>query len=126
MKKFAYPTVAVQLPSSGNAVTSHLEDTAIVRKALESLILSESKTVVLVMHSYGGVAGTNAVSGLEATTRQQRGEKGGIVHCLFLAAFLVPKGNSLIRMFPEHPPYLGPDVSPAYSNFQVSALRPCH
>lgn len=111
LKKLSYPTEAVQLKSPGNAVKSHLEDTAVVRKALESLIVSGGKTVILVMHSYGGVAGTNAVHGLEAAARQEKGEKGGIIHCLFITAFLVPKGNSLIGMFPEAPPYLYPDVS---------------
>lgn len=111
LKKLSYPTEAVQLKSSGNTVNSHLEDTAVVRKALESLIVSGGKTVIFVMHSYGGVAGTNAVHGLEAAAREEKGEKGGIIHCLFITAFLVPKGNSLIGMFPEAPPYLYPDVS---------------
>ena len=110
LKKLSYPTEVVPLKSSGNAVTTHLEDTAIIREALESLIVSKGKAVILVMHSYGGVAGTNAVHGLEAAARHERGEKGGIIHCLFVAAFLVPKGNSLIGMFPEAPPYLYPDV----------------
>ena len=110
LKKLSYPTEVVPLKSSGNAVTTHLEDTAIIREALESLIVSEGKAVILVMHSYGGVAGTNAVHGLEAAARHEKGEKGGITHCLFIAAFLVPKGNSLIGMFPEAPPYLYPDV----------------
>ena len=110
LKKLSYPTEVVPLKSSGTAVTTHLEDTAIIREALKSLIVSEGKAVILVMHSYGGVAGTNAVHGLEAAARQEKGEKGGIIHCLFIAAFLVPKGNSLIGMFPDAPPYLYPDV----------------
>ena len=110
LKKLSYPTEVVPLKSSGNAVATHLEDTAIIREALESLIVSKGKAVILVMHSYGGVAGTNAVHGLEAAARHEKGEKGGIIHCLFIAAFLVPKGNSLIGMFPEAPPYLYPDV----------------
>lgn len=143
LKKLSYPTEAVQLKSPGNSVTSHLEDTDIVRKALESLIVSEGKTVILVMHSYGGVAGTNAVQGLEAATRQKNGEKGGIINCLFIAAFLVPRGKSLIGMFPESPPYLYPDpdnpsfvlikdpkevfyndVSPDVAEPWISQLRP--
>ena len=110
LQKLSYPTEAVQLKSSGNVVTSHLEDTAIIRKALQSLIVSEGKTVILVMHSYGGLAGSNAVHELEAAARQEKGEKGGIIHCLFVCAFLVPKGKSLIGMFPEAPRYLYPDV----------------
>ena len=110
LKKLSYPTEAVQLKSSGNAVTTHLEDTAIIRQALESLIVSDGRSVILAMHSYGGVAGTNAVHGLEAGARREKGDEGGIIHCLFIAAFLVPKGNSLRGMFPEVPPYLYPDV----------------
>ena len=115
LEQLSYPTEAVQLKSSGSAVTTHLEDTAIIRVALESLIVSAGKTVILVMHSYGGVAGTNAVHGLEAAARQERGDKGGIIHCVFVAAFLVPKGKSLITMFPQAPSYLYPDVSPRLS-----------
>ena len=125
LKKLSYPTEVVALKSSGNAVTTHLEDTAIVRNALESLIESEGKTVILVMHSYGGVAGTNAVCGLEAAARQEKGEKGGIIHCLFIAAFLVPKGNSLIGMFPEAPPYLYPDVGHHIYLMAVKYLSTC-
>lgn len=109
LKKLSYPTEVVQLKSSGNAVSTHLEDTAIIRNALEALIVSDAKKVILVMHSYGGIPGTNAVHGLEAAARQDKGEEGGIIHCLFVAAFLVPKGKSLLGMFPEAPPYLCPD-----------------
>ncbi len=96
-------------------MASHLEDTAVIRNRLESLIVSDGKSVVLVMHSYGGLAGTNAVSGLEAELRLKDGKTGGIVHCVFIAAFLIPKGKSLIDMFPEQPPYLVPDVIHQYS-----------
>ena len=53
LSKVSYPTHAVELPSSGSAVNPHLEDTAVIRNALVSLVLSEGKAVVLVMHSYG-------------------------------------------------------------------------
>ena len=122
LEKVFYPTDVVQLKSSGNAVTTHLEDTAIVRQALESLIVSDGKSVILVMHSYGGVAGTNAVHGLEAAARQEKGEKGGIIHCLFVAAFLVPKGKNLIEMFDEQPPYLYPYVSYSLSPTTVNGI----
>lgn len=109
----SYPTQAIQLASRDTPVASHHEDTAVIRQALDSLIVLEGKDVVLVMHSYGGLAGTNAVSGLEKSARSAQGERGGITHCLFIAAFLVPKGSSLLGMFPEPPPYLKPDVGQA-------------
>lgn len=47
----------------------------------------------------------------EAAARQEKGEQGAIIHRLFVAAFLVPKGRSLMEMFDELSPYLYPDVS---------------
>ena len=111
LHKLSYSTHAVQLKSAGNTVVSHREDTTIIRDALESLT-SEEKHVVLVMHSYGGKADTNVVSGLELAAREQRGQKGGIMHCVFLAAFLIPKGKSLVDKYPGRPAYIGLDVSP--------------
>ena len=104
----------MQLKTTGSAVVSHLEDTAIIREALESLT-SEEKRDVLVMHSYGGKAGTNVVSGLELAAREQRAEKGGVMHCVFLAAFLIPKGKSLVDMYPGRPAYIGLDVGSLYA-----------
>ena len=109
LHKLDYPTEAIQLKSSGSAVATHREDTAIIRGALESLIL-QGKHVVLVMHSYGGKAGANAVSGLGFAARDQSREKGGIIHCVFLAGFLIPKGKSLTDMFPGRPEYIVLDV----------------
>lgn len=106
----SYPTVAIDLPSVGRKppVTSHLEDTAVVRNELERLILSEGREVILVMHSYGGLAGSGAVSGLEKAARQ---DKGGVTQCIFIAALLVPKGSSLLGMLDnQFPPYLEVDV----------------
>ena len=108
---YSYPSEAVQLASRDTAVSSHHEDTAVIRKALEALIVFQWKEVILVMHSYGGLAGTNAVADLDKTTRAAEGKKGGITHCLFIAAFLVPKGDSLLGMFPDPPQYLRPSVS---------------
>ena len=65
---------------------------------------------ILVIDSYGSVAERNAVSQLEAELRLKDGKTGGIVHCVFIAAFLIPKGKILIEMSPEQPPYLVPDV----------------
>ncbi len=110
LTKHSYPSVVVKLPSVGSnpPVASHHEDTAAVRKELERVIVSEGKEVVLVMHSYGGIPGSEAVTGLEKAARK---EKGGVIHALFIAAFLVPKGNSLMGMFDnQFPPYLHVNV----------------
>ena len=104
----------MDLPSSGGrAVTSHLEDMAFVRQELETLVRHEEKEVIVATSSYGGMVGSNAVSGLEAGTRRARGEKGGIVYFVFIAAYVVPLGKSLLDMTPEPPAILAPDPTDA-------------
>lgn len=76
-RSYPFPAEAVPLKSSGNTVTTHQEDAAVVRKVLESLIVSEGKTVIHLMHSYGGLPGTHAVHGLEAAAPQGEGRGGG-------------------------------------------------
>ena len=87
LSKHSYPSVAVKLPSVGSTppVTSHHEDTAAVRKELERLIVPEGKEVGVVMHSYGGIVGSEAVNGLEKAARKEKG--GVIMPCLSLRSW---------------------------------------
>ena len=117
LENHSYPSVAVSLPSSGRIppVASHHEDTAVIKKELERLVVLEGKEVVIVMHSYGGIVGSEAVAGFEKAGRK---EKGGVIHALFIAAFLVPRGSSLMGMFDDQfPPYL-------FVNVRLSPLPP--
>lgn len=54
----------------------------------------EGKDVVLFMHSYGGMPGAAAATGLAKSQRAQEGKAGGVIGLLFLGAFLVPEGLS--------------------------------
>lgn len=99
-------------------------DVAIVRRDLESLV-GDGKDVILVMHSYGGMAGGGAIEGLEVG--RSPGAKGGVKAAVFLAAFLTPKGKSLLGMFTGgNPPYLEPHVScfPCRSSHPIKARLP--
>ena len=46
------------------------------------------------MHSYGGVVGSNALERLSWQERNEKGQKGGVVAIVYLAAFLLPLGTS--------------------------------
>ncbi|KAI4089544.1 MAG: hypothetical protein LQ339_008537 [Xanthoria mediterranea] len=139
----SYPTLAPALPSSGSLVSSHHDDIGIIRHELERLILSESKQVVLVCHSYGGMVGSGAVAGLEAYRRKAEKKEGGVVHCLFLCAFLVPIGKTVADMEDERPwwhhidpttpHFIHPltphqifynDIDPTLSNPWIARLQP--
>ena len=88
----AFPTVGAEPPTKGVP-----DDAAAVRKVLETLA-EQGKQIVLVVHSYGGVVGAQAVRGLGYKQRQKEGKTGGIITYLYLSAFVVPTGQSLLKM----------------------------
>lgn len=75
-----YPTEAVALPSVGtNNVTIGLaEDTAALRDELTTLA-DAGKDIIMVVHSYGGMVGTNAVQGFGYADRAAAGQSGGVI-----------------------------------------------
>ena len=115
LEQAGYPSSATALLSPGSLSPGigPEEDIAAVRKDLEALVVDQGKDVVVVMHSYGGMVGGGAIEGLEKKRRQQRGEKGGVVACLFIAAFILVKGKNLTGLYPEPPAYVLPLVRPA-------------
>ncbi|KAK7926578.1 hypothetical protein PG985_003576 [Apiospora marii] len=74
----------------------------------------QGKEIVLVVHSYGGLVGANALGapadanhpdGSKAAVekygiqhRKAAGQKGGVVMYVYLAAFVTPKGGSIYNM----------------------------
>jgi len=118
-----YETVAPSLLGCGldSRVTSHQDDVAVVRKEVEALVKA-GKEVVVVMHSYGGIAGGGAIEGLEKSSTPSAGG-GGVIAAVFIAAFLAPKGSSLIDMFgADPPPHVAPHVSRCPPQLHVRTL----
>ncbi|KAL9106352.1 MAG: hypothetical protein Q9227_008621 [Pyrenula ochraceoflavens] len=108
LERLGYPTVAPSLISMEQrpAVASHLEDVTVVRREIETLV-AEGRDVIVVMHSYGGIAGGGAIGGLEVG--RSTDARGGVTAAIFLASFLPPKGKSLLSMLEGGlPPYLYP------------------
>ena len=67
------------------------------RSALAGLVESEGKEVVLVLHSYGGMVGTEAVQGsLGRKYRKNLGLKGGVGGLFYMCALILPLGQSLM------------------------------
>lgn len=101
-----YPSVGAEPPTKGLS-----DDAAAVRETLQRLA-DEGKPIVLVVHSYGGLVGANAVEGLGYKQRAKQGKTGGVIMFVYLAAFVTPLGKSIIEM-------LGGQPLP-WMNFQVS------
>lgn len=70
----------------------------------------EEKEVVVIAHSYGGIPAAGAAYGLSKTTRRQDSKKGVVIGLIYVSAFVVPKGRSLVEFLGgKHAPYLIPD-----------------
>ena len=69
-------------------------DTEALTSSIRPLVEDEGKDIVLVMHSYAGMPGAAAATGLARSQRVKEGKLGGIIGLVFIAAFLVPEGMS--------------------------------
>lgn len=69
-------------------------DTEAITAVLRPLVEDEGKDVLLFMHSYAGMPGAAAATGLAKSQREQEGKAGGVIGLLFLGAFVVPEGLS--------------------------------
>jgi pimeloyl-ACP methyl ester carboxylesterase len=105
-----YPTIHPRLPSCSDVdkpdfpQVSLVDDVLAIRLELIRQIEYEEKNVVVVMHSYGGLVGSEAVTEeLSYAKRQSQGLAGGVTHLFYYCAFLLDKGQSVLSAFGESP-----------------------
>lgn len=114
LKTKGFDTEIVDMPSVGGTqlpLTGLAEDIAAVRAVVQPLV-EAGREVVLLTHSAGGVSGGGAVKGLDVGTRREAGLPGGVVRVIYMAAFMVPKGSSLLQMLGGKPaPWMVVEVS---------------
>lgn len=72
-------------------------DTALIRTYVKELIEAGHQVAVL-MHSYGGQVGSNALAGLSFEARPQRKQAGGITGLVYITAFALSEGESMMDM----------------------------
>jgi pimeloyl-ACP methyl ester carboxylesterase len=72
-------------------------DTAHVRSEAERLI-SDGEELIVLMHSYGGQVGTNALSSLSLQDRKENGLKGGVRDLVYMSAAASLEGKSMVDM----------------------------
>ena len=122
LEKLSFPSIVISLPTIGiHATTAGLsDDIQAVRSTLERLIDVENRDVILVPHSYGGNPGCQAVQGLERSKRVKEGNTGGVVHCLFISAFMIPEGETVVGTLGGGlPPWTEVDVSYSFNQPSV-------
>ncbi|KAI0553287.1 alpha/beta-hydrolase [Xylaria curta] len=75
-------------------------DTKVIRDFAESLV-NDGRTVVAILHSYGGQVGSNALHGLGIEARSAQGLQGGVSHLIYMAGYAVPEGTSMMDKVKE-------------------------
>ena len=91
-----YTTKMVELKSVGGKPVSGFEpDVEVLHSAIESAC-DANQDVVLFMHSYSGICGSEAVKNLDKASRRKEGKPGGVVHLIYCCAFVLPEGSHLM------------------------------
>ena len=121
-----YAHLALRLNTSGYTVDcveletsspdKYTEDVSIIRNAIESHVDAD-RDVVVVMHSYGGLPGTEACVGLGKT----EGRTAGVVKLVYMTAYMFLEGGRLADL--DHSVYpicMKPDDEVCFSFLSLS------
>lgn len=117
-----YPTSCPALPSTQSLPHIGLhDDAACITAELSRLVEREARDVVVLAHSYGGVVATQAVhASFSQRARTEKGEAGGVLRIVYVCAFMLVEGQSLMGAFG-----LGPDDAlPPFIRVDVRLLVP--
>lgn len=111
-----FPTSCPLHPSVGQLPPIGLmEDAQLIRDELKRLIEIEEKDVLVFAHSYGGVVTAQAVDReFGKKEREAKGlvKKGGVLHLVYMCAFVLALGDSLGSALGGNlPPFIPVDVS---------------
>lgn len=96
-----YQAEPITLPSAGGPTsTNAYDDAEHIRKTHLNDLVAQRKDAILVMHSYGGIPGTQSLKGLARKNIAAQGKKGGVVSLIYQSAFLVTAGASVESFLP--------------------------
>lgn len=115
----AHPSIGAEPPSKT------LEDDVSSLCSVLTALADEGRDIVVVGHSYGGVVASNAVEGLVKPVRTANGKRGGVVSVVYLAAFALDKGQSLLELLGGNPlPWMKIEVGPSH-NMSYDRIPAC-
>lgn len=80
--KGSYTSVFIQTPSVGRVLQDPYEDSVYIKAKILDELDGNKRDVVLVVHSYGGLAGTNACQGLAKKDRE--GKETSVIGVVYL------------------------------------------
>ena len=95
------PSCAQSVSPSQDRPASLPEDAACVRNLISTLV-NQGDRILMILHSYGGAVGTDAVTReLTFADRQSRGLVGGVIHLTYLCAYMLQPGGSVVKTIQE-------------------------
>jgi pimeloyl-ACP methyl ester carboxylesterase len=109
LEQQGYNVICPHLPTcnSDETPTKTLEDDVALIRTTALKLANEGQEIVALLHSYGGVVGTDALYGLSVTERAKQGLKGGLKRLVYMCAFIPQNGQSLAGIFGGGmPPYI--------------------
>lgn len=99
-----FETQALHLPTvaTSPSPSSYDQDVATIKSAITNLV-DQGQDVVLLMHSYGGIPGTEAACGFGASSSsssssQQSGggkPRGRVLKLVYIASFMLPENMTI-------------------------------
>ncbi|KAF4341806.1 hypothetical protein FBEOM_4263 [Fusarium beomiforme] len=109
LKKYGLNTTVIDLPSVGYRdlllpAASMEQDAKHIRKFTTKLA-DDGYEIILVMHSYGGICGTESTAGVSKSERQASGKPGGIVHLVYISSPVPEVGGSVQTMMGDNMPH---------------------
>lgn len=92
-----------QLPTMNGArpPTADLYTDCDAIRQLVTGLADAGRSLITIMHSYGGQIGTNALIGLGAEARKQQGLPGGIIELVYVGAHALQEGQSPVTLLEQ-------------------------
>ena len=104
LSQAGYSITTQRLPSCGSVlpdVQSTAADASFIRENILLPQIDNGKSVVLVMHSYGGCPGAVAAKGLSMNERSVARQQGGIIGMIYICGFVIGRATILRDLLPN-------------------------
>ncbi|KAK6362468.1 hypothetical protein LTS17_012832 [Exophiala oligosperma] len=110
-----FKTIVIDLPSIGSraplAGATMTDDVNCIRSITNELV-DDGKDIILVMHSYGGICGTESTKGVSKVEREKLRKEGGIIRLLYISSPVPEVGGSIAsQMGANMPDFITVEVS---------------
>ena len=124
LSSHGFPSVALLLPTFDASPPDKdlYDDIAYVSSQLEELVEMGGREVIVILHSYGGMPGSSAARPFVRKARAEQGKKGGVIGMLYISAWAVPAGKTIVESGEEKSfNWLIIDVSTPYAFHSLHA-----